>query len=146
MTLSFDWLILLSCFQIRKLFRARSLVEVFIQDWKSYEGWAQLAKQRGIDGSNHGVILSLLCDHMLYFHEANLVSFKEKKPAVTVGSLRDKIMIESLMSFIESIVKSDDPKKLLSEFTDKAAALFEVRESTKHLRHHYEETPWLENT
>jgi hypothetical protein len=129
-----------------KAYSIRWLVEVFIQDWKSYEGWAQLAKQRGIDGSNHGVILSLLCDHMLYFHEANLALFKEKKPAVTVGSLRDKIMIESLMSFVEGIVKSDNPKKLLSEFTDKAAALFELRESKKHLRHHYEEAPWLENT
>jgi hypothetical protein len=117
-----------------KTYAARWLVEVFIQDWKSYEGWAQLAKQRGIDGSNHGVILSLLCDHMLYFHDANLVSFESKKRAVTVGSIRNKILIESLMSFIKNIVESDDPKQLLSEFTETASKLFELRESTKHLR------------
>lgn len=121
-----------------KAYAIRWLVEVFIQDWKSYEGWAQLAKQQGVDGSNHGVILSLLCDHMLYFHDANLVSFKTNKPAVTVGSLRDKILIESLMAFVENIVRSDDPKKLLSEFTEKAAELFELRESSKHLRENYE--------
>ena len=37
----------------------RWLVEVFIQDWKSYEGWSQLTKQPGEEGACHSVILSL---------------------------------------------------------------------------------------
>lgn len=41
------------------------LVEVFIQDWKSYEGWEQLAKHPGKDGSEKSLTLSLLCDHAL---------------------------------------------------------------------------------
>jgi hypothetical protein len=41
----------------------RWLVEVFIQDWKSYEGWSQLTKQPGDEGARHSVILSLLVDH-----------------------------------------------------------------------------------
>ncbi len=43
---------------IIKAYVLRWLEEVFIQDWKSYEGWNQLAKQRGIEGSDRGVILS----------------------------------------------------------------------------------------
>src|SRR6267142_3682870 len=36
----------------------RWLVEVFIQDWKSYEGWSPLPKQPGDEGARHSVILS----------------------------------------------------------------------------------------
>src|SRR5216683_5653169 len=46
----------------------RWLVEVFIQDWKGHEGWAQLTKQPGEEGARHSVILSLLVDHSLYVH------------------------------------------------------------------------------
>ena len=46
----------------------RWLVEVFIQDWKSYEGWSQLTKQPGEEGARHSVILSLLVDHSLFVH------------------------------------------------------------------------------
>lgn len=121
-----------------KTYAMRWLVEVFIQDWKSYEGWSQLAKQRGINGSIQGVILSLLCDHMLYFHDANLVLFENKKRAATVGSIRNKVLIESLMVFINNIVESDNPKELLAKFTEEATALFEIRESAKHLRDCYD--------
>jgi hypothetical protein len=40
----------------------RWIVEVFIEDWKSYEGWAQLAKQTGEAVTSHGLSLSLLLD------------------------------------------------------------------------------------
>jgi len=53
---------------IIKAYALRWLVEVFIQDWKSYEGWNQLAKQPGNEGSERGVILSLLSDHVLLLH------------------------------------------------------------------------------
>ena len=119
---------------IIKAYSARWLVEVFIQDWKSYEGWCQLAKQQGIEGSNRGLILSLLCDHMLYFHNGQLAQFKNKEQAVTVGSLREKIIMESLIAFIEQIVKSDNPKELLEELTDQISNLFKLRSSIKHLR------------
>lgn len=119
---------------IIKAYATRWLVEVFIQDWKSYEGWCQLAKQQGIEGSDRGLILSLLCDHMLYFHNGQLVSFKNKEQAVTVGSLREKIIMESLMGFIEHIVKADNPQELLTELTDQVSKLFQLRSSIKHLR------------
>ena len=38
----------------------RWLAEVFFQDWKSYEGWGQSTKQPDEEGSNRGLILSLL--------------------------------------------------------------------------------------
>src|SRR5262244_3544752 len=44
----------------------RWLVEVFIQDWKGHEGWAQLTKQPGEDGARRSVILSLPVDTALF--------------------------------------------------------------------------------
>ena len=62
--------------------------------------------------------------------------FENKEPAVTVGSLCEKVMTESLMGFIEEIVSSDDPKTLFEQHADKISELFELRSSIKHLRHH----------
>ncbi|MDQ3018784.1 MAG: transposase [bacterium] len=119
---------------IIKAYSLRWLVEVFIQDWKSYEGWHQLAKQRGEEGSDHGVILSLLCDHALLLHQDQKALFENKQPAITVGSLREKVMMESLSAFIEGIVSSDDPKAMFEEYADKISELFELRSSIKHMR------------
>lgn len=119
---------------IIKAYSLRWLVEVFIQDWKSYEGWNQLAKQRGEEGSDHGVILSLLCDHALLLHQDQKDLFENKQPAITVGSLREKVMMESLTVFIEGIVSSDDPKAMFEEYADKISELFKLRSSIKHMR------------
>ena len=99
-----------------------------------YEGWNQLAKQTGEDGSSRGAILSLLCDHALLLHNDQKVLFENKKPAATVGSLREKIMMESLNGFIEQIVCSDDPKAMFDEYSGKISDLFAVNFSTKHMR------------
>jgi hypothetical protein len=119
---------------IIKTYAFRWLVEVFIQDWKSYEGWSPLSMQRGIDGSEHGVIISLLSDHALHFHKDQLALHKNKEPAATVGSLREKIMMESLTVFIENIVTSDDPKALFEAYSAKISELFQLRSSLKHMR------------
>ena len=63
----------------------RWLVEVFIQDWKSHEGWAQLTKQPGEEGARHSVILSLLVDHSLFVHPDQQHQLKNNLPAYTVG-------------------------------------------------------------
>ena len=117
-----------------KLYANRWLVEVFIQDWKSYEGWGQLAKQRGCDGADRGVLLSLLCDHVLHFHEAQLSSFKNDEPAITTGSLREKVMVDSLVAFIENIVSSSDPRSVFEKYSGQLSELFELKTSLKHLR------------
>lgn len=53
---------------IVQAFTLRWLVEVFFQDWKSYEGWGQLTWQPGVEGSRRSLILSLLTDLCLFFH------------------------------------------------------------------------------
>lgn len=119
---------------IIQAYAMRWLVEVFIQDWKSHEGWENLAMQPGVDGSVRGVTMSLLCDHALHFHDDQLALFEKKSPAATVGSLRQKVMIESLTTFIESIIDSDNPKEVFSKHVDTLMELFELRSSVKHMR------------
>lgn len=89
----------------------------------------------GVEGSNRGVILSLLSDHALLLHEDQKVLLENNQPAATVGSLREQVMMESLKSFIEGIVSSDDPKALFEQYSDKISELFVLRSSIKHLRH-----------
>lgn len=119
---------------IIKAYSFRWLVEVFIQDWKSYEGWNQLAMQRGFDGSEHGVIISLLSDHALHFHQDQLTLYKNNEPAATVGSLREKVMMESLTAFIETIVTSDNPKEMFETYSEKISELFQLKSSLRHMR------------
>jgi hypothetical protein len=119
---------------IIKAYALRWLVEVFIQDWKSYEGWNQVAMQRGIDGSEQGLIISLLSDHALHFHKDQLTLYENKEPAATVASLREKVMMESLTAFIEKIVTSSDPKRFFEEYSNKITELFGLRSSIKHMR------------
>ena len=58
-------------------------MEVFIQDWKSYEGWSPLTKQPGDEGARHSVILSLLVDHSLFMHPDQQRQLKNNLPAYT---------------------------------------------------------------
>ena len=119
---------------IVKAYALRWLVEVFIQDWKSHEGWNTLAKQRGEIGSDRGVILSLMLDHALLLHDEQQVLHKQDQPAATVGSLKERVTIEALCTVIEEIVCSDEPKKLFEEFSKNILDIFQLRESGKHLR------------
>lgn len=119
---------------IIRTFSFRWLVEVFIQDWKQYEGWNQLSKQPGEEGSNRGVILSLLSDHALLLHGDQKVLLENKQPAATVGSLREKVMMESLKDFIEKIVSNDNPKEMFETYSGKISELFQLRSSVKHLK------------
>jgi hypothetical protein len=81
----------------------RWLVEVFIQDWKSHEGWSQLTKQPGKEGARHGVILSLLVDHGLFLHPDQHAQLKNNLPAYTVGSRRAHVQVDCLVHMIEEI-------------------------------------------
>jgi hypothetical protein len=120
--------------EVIKTFAFRWLVEVFIQDWKMYEGWNQLAKQPGEEGSTRGVTLSLLTDHALLLHHDQKILLENKKPAATVGSLREKVMMESLKDFIEKIVMSDDPKAMFDKYANDISEVFQLNSSIKHMR------------
>ncbi len=112
----------------------RWLVEVFFQDWKGYEGWGQLTKHPGEEGSSRSLILSLLVDHCLFLHPTQLARFENNLPACTVGSLTTKIKVECLISVIEEIITSNEPIHQFKEFAmllKKNAAV--LSPSKKHL-------------
>jgi hypothetical protein len=111
----------------------RWLVEVFIQDWKSYEGWGQLTKQPGDEGARHSVILSLLVDHSLFLHPDQQRQLKNNLPAYTVGSLRANVQVECLVEVIDDLVSSDDPREKLKRFTNALHKVFAFGSSKKHM-------------
>ena len=118
---------------IVRAYSLRWLVEVFFSDWKRYEGWGQMALQQGVEGSFRGVTLSLLVDLCLLFHPDQFARIENKKPACTVGSLREQIKNESLLSCFQEILLSDSPMENFSKLKDKFADFFTVKESSKHL-------------
>lgn len=117
----------LACFSLRWL------VEVFFQDWKMYEGWGQLTKHVGEEGSRQSLILSLLFDHCLLSHPTQAARIKDNLPLYTVGSLRDKLSVESLMQVFKHILEQDEPKKYLEQLTESIDQVYKLRVSSKHL-------------
>jgi hypothetical protein len=109
----------------------RWLVEVFIQDWKSYEGWGQLTKQPGDEGARHSVILSLLVDHSLFLHPDQQRQLQNNLPAYTVGSLRANVQVECLVEVIDDLVSSDAPQEKLKRFTNALHKVFAFGSSKK---------------
>ena len=95
----------------------RWLVEVFMQDGKSYEGWSPLTKQPGAEGARHSVILSLLVDQSLCVHPDQQDQRKHNLPAYTVGSLRTHVQVECLVEVIDDLVSSDDPQEKMKRCT-----------------------------
>jgi hypothetical protein len=111
----------------------RWLVEVFIQDWKSHEGWSQLTKQPGEEGARQSVILSLLVDHSLFIHPDQQNQLKNNLPAYTVGSLRAHVQVSCLVDVIDGLVSSDDPQDHLKRFTQALHEVFAFGRSKKHM-------------
>src|SRR6266508_5096438 len=111
----------------------RWLVEVFIQDWKSHEGWSPLTKQPGEEGARHSVILSLLVDHSLFVHPDQQNQLKNNLPAYTVGSLRANVQVECLVDVIDDLVSSDNPQEKLKRFIKALHELFAFGRSKKHM-------------
>jgi hypothetical protein len=111
----------------------RWLVEVFMQAWKSYEGWSQLTKQPGDEGARHSVILSLLVDHSLFLHPDQQRQLQNNRPADTVGSLRANVHVECLVEVIGDLVSSDNPREQLKRFTQVLHEVFAFGHSKKHM-------------
>lgn len=70
---------------ITRFYTLRWLVEVFIMDWKQRAGWHRLAKQQGEEGSTRGrgVILSLLCDHLLLLHPQQSARLSQRQTGLS---------------------------------------------------------------
>jgi hypothetical protein len=119
---------------IVQAYTLRWLVEVFFQDWKANEGWGKLTKQPGEEGSSRSLILSLLVDHCLFLHPDQLALLENKLLANTVGSLKNKIKVESTLHFIKDILSSDNPEeslKVISKMLEENVV--DLRPSTKHM-------------
>ncbi len=124
---------------IIQAYTMRWLVEVFIQDWKTHEGWDALTKQPGEEGTDQTLILSLLVDHCLFFHPGQLASIESKLPANTVGSLRETIKVDSwFMLFRDIIAKSDPESEIERISTFLKEHLAKLKPSRKHMNHR----PW----
>jgi len=108
-------------------------VEVFLEDWKLYEGWAGLAKQPDEDGSVRGLILSLLLDHALLIHPEQRARLENRGPACTVGSLKQAACAEAIMQFVRKILAAAEPARMLDELAEKLRTLFPLAPSGKHM-------------
>jgi DDE superfamily endonuclease len=118
---------------IIQAYSIRWIVEVFIEDGKSYEGWARLAKQTGEEGTSHGLSLSLLLDLCLLLHPRQLTQIENKLPAYTVGSLLRIIQMESLLQQVEQLVFSDNPAEQLTHLAMLVKEFFILQPSGKHM-------------
>lgn len=118
---------------VAAVYTLRWLVEVFFQDWKSYEGWCQLAKQPGVEGSRRGVTLSLLVDHSLLLHPEQRALIENKLPACTVGSLRAKISLEATITFVRKLLSSPNPGQTLKELWERINRVVQLTTSKKHM-------------
>jgi hypothetical protein len=118
---------------IAQAYTYRWLVEVFFQDWMASEGWGRKSSQFDEEGACRSVILSLLLDHSLCFYPAQQARLEHKLPAYTVGSLCEKIQVESLVVMVQEILTSDDPEAQVLRLTDLIEEVYTLRLSTKHL-------------
>ena len=118
---------------IAKIYTLRWLIEVFIQDWKAHGGWNKLAKQQGNKGSERGVILGLLCDHILLLHPEQSARLKNKQPGLSVGCLIEHIKSDALIDTIHEVVISDSPQTAFETLKQALQDCLPVRESKKHM-------------
>jgi hypothetical protein len=118
---------------IVEAYSLRWLVEVFFEDWKSYEGWGQLAKQPDEEGSSRGLILSLLLDLCLLLHPEQLARVENKLPACTVGSLQRRTQMETLLAYVQQLLQEANPAQKLTQLGELVKEVLVLRTSTKHM-------------
>lgn len=118
---------------IVRTYTLRWLIEVFIEDWKQHGGWNQLTKHQGEDGSRHGVILSLLCDHCLLSHPDQAVRLENKKPGLPVGCLIERLKVQSTIHTITTVVEDVNPQEKLKKLSEILLSQLPDRASSKHM-------------
>ena len=116
-----------------QIFTFRWLVEVFFYDWKCYEGFGQAAIQQSYDGGLCGVLLSLLVDQCLLFHPEQIRRISSQLSACTVGSLREKLIVEFHLEQIKCLLLSENPREKLKAYSENMDICFAYRDSTKHM-------------
>jgi len=58
---------------------------------------------------------------------------EDKQPACTVGSLRTRVQVESLIEFFTDVVWSDSPQEQLKFVAEQAQEVFRLNNSSKHM-------------
>ena len=120
---------------IIQAYTLRWLIEVFFQDWKTYEAWNNLAKQQGVEGSSRCVILSLLLDHSFFFHEVQRPCIENKLPLHTIGSLTETCRLQIIFNAISSIFNSPAPKEAFENIKKSLEMTISLGKSEKHMSH-----------
>lgn len=120
---------------IIQAYTLRWLIEVFFEDWKANEGWCNLAKQQGVEGSSRCVILSLLLDHSFFFHKAQQPCIENKLPLNTIGSLIEDGRLQIITNKISTILESKNPQDEFKEFQEYMRCMMPRRSSEKHMCH-----------
>lgn len=118
---------------IVRTYTLRWLVEVFFEDWKLHEGWGQMAKQPGEEGSSRSLTLSLLLDHALLLHPEQSARLENNLPACTVGSLRQFSQGEALLELVRGVAAAENIAERLAELADKVKTWFPLAPSGKHM-------------
>ena len=118
---------------ITQCYTLRWLVETFFEDWKRYDGWANLAKQPDVEGSVRGVILSLLLDHALLVHPQQLASLKSTGAAVTVGSLQRSASLDAFVHSVRELLQSANPALALERLIESFKQTLVITLSSKHM-------------
>ncbi len=118
---------------IARLYSLRWLVEVFIQDWKKCSGWNRLSKQQGVEGSERGLIVSLLCDHLLLQHPEQIALLKNKQPGMPAGCLIERLKTQSLLETISDVVTAENPEESLKALSAALKDSLPTRSSSKHM-------------
>lgn len=120
---------------IIQAYTLRWLIEVFFQDWKTYEAWSNLAKQQGVEGSSRCVILSLLLDHSFFFHEVQRPCIENKLPLHTIGSLTENCRLQIIFNAISSILTSPEPQEAFENIKKSLEMTMSLGKSEKHMSH-----------
>ena len=105
----------------------------FIEDWKLHYGWNKLSKQQGVKGATQGVLLSLLCDHLLSVHPEQSARLKNKQPGLPVGCLTERVKMDTLVKNVSEIVMSKDVKSSFEKWTQALKDVLPDRDSLKHM-------------
>lgn len=119
--------------EIMQAYTLRWLIEVFFEDWSCYSGFCSMAKQRGVEGSERPLILSLLFDHCFFFHTQQIHFVANKLPLATLGSLVERSRFDALCDLLNHVLESQDPKKSIEELTSSIHEIFKIRASRKHM-------------
>ena len=90
------------------------------------------------------MILSLLLDHYLLFHPDQQAQLENKLPAYTVGSLLEKIKVQSFLESIRNLLTDGNSLDRLQFLSDSIEQFFVPAPSKKHMA--YRDMGRLEST